>query len=619
MRQLIVQAVLVIVCFFAAPCARPQPCLDSIRTLFTAARPDTAHFYLLNRLLQTSGCPPDSLLKYALLFRRLAEGSYLSRSVPYTYYASAYAFWGLNKNTDALRDLYTAAAIWEKGPMDELQLARCYELIASLYQRLEKFGDALTFNRRALALKRRVGIGQVMIPIYNNLGKTFRALGMKDSAIYYLDQAQAISRRLGNVLYAAQIVNNIGNVFWEAGELGAADSCYKKALTGFQRLGYAEGIAQTSFNLGTVAWRRADYPQTIAYSLESLRALPKGQPLEHQEWIYHYLSGAYAHTGDYRKAWLYDTLYNDLRDSANTLSQQKVVADMKEKYETEKKEQALVAAGERASHLALINRGNIQLIWVLAVTAILIGVMGYFLVRHSRRQQLLSQRLAEASLRENQQLISEQALKTHIAMLEGQEVERQRISRDLHDQLGSTLSSIQLLLQSRPFDWLAVRAPSGAGDPNRVFGLLDEAVVSVRRISHDLSTGILSKYGLAEALKDLKATIEASGTTVELEIGEEQQFRMPVMTEVYYIIRELVTNACRHGRSTSIFIQCLQEEKTLHVTVEDNGVGFDRSVRPAGIGLLNMEARLKKINGSYQLETAPGQGTCFFLQVPLEL
>jgi two-component system NarL family sensor kinase len=580
-----------------------QSYTDSIRTYLQSTKPDTGKTYLLLRLAQLPECPPDTLVAYGQHWYAYALKHKISTGVPEALYTTGLGWFRKGQNTEALDYLYKSAMAWEKSGQNPLQLARTYELIATLYKMLEKFPDALSYYRLACVIKKTQHNEVILLSTYNSLGNTFRALNQMDSAIWYLKKALPLAA--GNPLTKAQVSNNLGNIYWSLKNWSQANEWYKEGLHNFESLHHAVGIAEANFNLGAVATQLEQYPEAIVYYNNSLQAVSDGQSIEHQEWIYQHLGDAYFKTGHFEQAYNNAVKYATIKDSTLSLNIQKSIADLKEKYETEKKEHALALEQARTTKLSLINTNQMRLIYVLAGVAIIISIMGYFMISNMRRKQILAAELADLKEKEKQQMIQEQALRNNIAMLEGQEAERQRIARDLHDRLGSTLTSVRRFMQS----------PDHSG---KIDVMLDEAIDDVRRISHDLSDGVLQKYGLAEALEDLKDTTAAGGImNITLHQGDFGTLPASIAAEIYYITRELVNNAVKHSKASQLSITLMREEQLLYLTVEDDGKGFDTTAVNRGIGLANIETRAFKINAQFTIESYPGKGTCIFFTIPL--
>jgi signal transduction histidine kinase len=212
------------------------------------------------------------------------------------------------------------------------------------------------------------------------------------------------------------------------------------------------------------------------------------------------------------------------------------------------------------------------------------------------------------------QRVARDALRRVVA---GQEVERRRLARELHDETGQALTSILLGLR-------AVEEAQKQGEVTRAVSHLRELVVAtlqdVRRLAVQLRPKALDDFGLVPALERLAQTFsESSGITVELEarVGTE---RLPaeVETTVYRIVQEALTNVVKHAEATSVSIFLVRREGVLTVVLEDDGKGFEANdVRSDSLGLEGMRERVALHDGRLTVETAPSSGTTLRVEVPL--
>jgi signal transduction histidine kinase len=195
----------------------------------------------------------------------------------------------------------------------------------------------------------------------------------------------------------------------------------------------------------------------------------------------------------------------------------------------------------------------------------------------------------------------------------GQEVERRRLARELHDETGQALTSIVLGLR-------ALEDANTGVDVNELRQLVVSTLQDVRRLAVQLRPKALDDFGLVAALERLAQTFsESSGIRVQLEasIGNE---RLPteVETTVYRIVQEALTNVVKHAEAGEVSILLVRREGTLTAVVEDNGGGFDpEQARSDSLGLEGMRERVALHDGRLTLESAPGSGTTLRVEVPL--
>jgi signal transduction histidine kinase len=212
------------------------------------------------------------------------------------------------------------------------------------------------------------------------------------------------------------------------------------------------------------------------------------------------------------------------------------------------------------------------------------------------------------------QRVARDALRRVVA---GQELERRRLARELHDETGQALTSILLGLR-------AVEEAKSGPDVTKGVGDLRELVVAtlqdVRRLAVQLRPKALDDFGLAAALERLAQTFsESSGINVELEaqLGDE---RLPneVETTMYRIVQEALTNVVKHAEATEVSILLVRRGGAATAVIEDNGRGFDpQAATSDSLGLEGMRERAELHDGRLTVETAPGTGTTLRAEIPL--
>jgi len=205
---------------------------------------------------------------------------------------------------------------------------------------------------------------------------------------------------------------------------------------------------------------------------------------------------------------------------------------------------------------------------------------------------------------------------TLTALLEGQEQERGRLARDLHDGLGGLLSGTKLQLS-----YLDPHQSETIEEGiSKSINQIDGAVEELRRVAHNLMPDLLTKYGLEVAIKEFATRISSSGLDIHTEfINYTNSISQEKQLILYRIIQELVNNAIKHAHTSEIIIQISEEEDMLNVTIEDNGKGFD----PASLdmrktaGFHNIELRVQFLKGTMHITSELNIGTSIELQIPI--
>ena len=204
-----------------------------------------------------------------------------------------------------------------------------------------------------------------------------------------------------------------------------------------------------------------------------------------------------------------------------------------------------------------------------------------------------------------------------------QELERSRIARDIHDQLGQQMTALRMnleLLASRAEhdDLLAEQAVR----TQRLAGELDK---SVDFLTWDLRPAALDHLGLAAALAKLASDwSERFNIAVEFDDGDTQSLRLPreVEANLYRLAQEALHNVLKHANATRVAISVQRRRGHLVLVIEDNGRGFDATATDSresngGLGLVSMRERGALIGGTVEIESAVGTGTTIFVTVPL--
>jgi signal transduction histidine kinase len=204
-------------------------------------------------------------------------------------------------------------------------------------------------------------------------------------------------------------------------------------------------------------------------------------------------------------------------------------------------------------------------------------------------------------------------------MLQGQEEERSRLSRDLHDQTGQALTALLLGLNAARRAGDLDEAKAALADLD---GIVHDALADVRSIAVRLRPAALDELGLAAALERL-AALAAEGTGAEVVVtttlGVDQRLPAEIETAVYRIVQEAVGNALRHGRANRVDVTVVTRPDAVVATVEDDGHGFDPAGVKAGrLGLVGMRERAMLFGGRVEVESSPGRGAAVTAELPLD-
>jgi signal transduction histidine kinase len=197
------------------------------------------------------------------------------------------------------------------------------------------------------------------------------------------------------------------------------------------------------------------------------------------------------------------------------------------------------------------------------------------------------------------------------ALLEGQETERARLARELHDETGQALASILLGLKSLEHE-------VGREPLVQLRELVASALGDVRRLTVELRPPALDDFGLQAALERLTSVLEErSGVRTELNVAT-RQLPPAYETALYRIVQEALTNVVKHAHAASVSIVVTQTDGAVRCVIEDDGDGFSPDdVREGALGLVGMRERVHLLAGRFEVESGPGRGTTLVAELPL--
>lgn len=254
---------------------------------------------------------------------------------------------------------------------------------------------------------------------------------------------------------------------------------------------------------------------------------------------------------------------------------------------------------------------DIVTIFVASSAVILLLAFGVVLFVLYYQRQLLKQKMKVQTLESERQSALLQAV------VEGQERERKRLAKDLHDDVGALLTATKMQVNQleRQLD-----NPSAA---TTFLGLtkelLQESVSSVRQVSHGLMPASLSRFGLGTAIENFVEPFnQAQALQIEVHYTLEAT-RYPEDFElgVFRIVQELVNNTAKHAEAQRVSIDLQTEDQQLVLRYQDDGKGFDPALIKEGLGLKNLETRVELLGGTHEVHTQPGKGLKGEFRLPL--
>jgi two-component system, NarL family, sensor kinase len=370
-------------------------------------------------------------------------------------------------------------------------------------------------------------------------------------------------------------------------------------------------ITVSTNGVGRALVAAGDKKKGIEYLVNSLSLAKQNNFLSLQQQTLQQLSLFFESEDDINNAYRYSRELLKLKDSlAEKINvNRRLLLDAK--FETGRKENLIsqLEAEKKIQQLSIRQKNILNYILIgSAATLLIISILSYR--NYRQNQKLQQQRINE--------LETEKQLAATEAVLKGEERERTRLAKDLHDGLGGMLSGIKYSLNIMKGN--LIMTPDNAQAFERSIDMLDSSIKEMRRVAHNMMPEALVKFGLDTALKDFCSDINQSGALkVNYQsIGlQNAVIEQTTAVTIYRIVQELLNNTMKHAAAKNAIVQVSKTDSLLTVTVEDDGKGFDASLlqQPKGIGWANIQNRVEFLKGKLDVNSQAGKGTSVLIEL----
>lgn len=505
--------------------------------------------------------------------------------------------------------------------------------------------SALQYTLEAARLLDGKGYGSIEGTLNDGLQSLYMSLAQYDKAVEYGEKAVALSKQHRNMENLATALNNLGLSYVELDRVNDAKRVYEEGLTIARRISYLPVEAMLLNNLSDILLREGHFEEAGANALKVLeinRQQPDSGTIMNANTILanHYLYKrehvkamqlanevlAYANQqsfddgrinaynilarnafamGEIAKGMQYQFLEHKVEEAVFNESVKQREAAWRVRLETGKKDaqiQLQLAQMYRKDTWNYVLMGSV-------VTILLLSLLGYR--NYLNRQKLQQQRINE--------LETEKQLAATEAVLKGEEQERSRLAKDLHDGLGGMLSGIKYTLNDMKGNLIMTRENAQAFE--RSMDMLDSSIREMRRVAHNMMPEALLKFGLDAAVADCCNDMNKSGVlhvsyqSIGLDAVDMDETKD---VAIYRIIQELLNNAIKHAAAKNVLVQLSYTNDQLVLAVEDDGKGFDPSIlkHVSGIGWRNIQNRVEFLKGKWDVASRIGNGTSIYIEMP---
>ncbi len=287
------------------------------------------------------------------------------------------------------------------------------------------------------------------------------------------------------------------------------------------------------------------------------------------------------------------------------------------RFQAERKQNEITQLTKDNEIQRLKARQNTTITYALAGIMVLLAFSGTVVYRNLKHKQHLLEQHEQIQKQKITELENEKQLLASEAVIKGQEDERGRLAKDLHDGLGGLLSGVKFSLANMKSN--VVLDAEHALLFERSLNMLDHSIAELRRVAHNMMPEVLVKFGLDEAIKSYCEELDKSGVfKIDFQtLGNIGRFDSQQEILLYRIVQELLNNVARHASASHVLVQLARQGQQLAITVEDNGKGFDTNqvLHSAGAGWANIRSRIDYLKGKLDVQSTPGKGTSVYITI----
>ena len=478
---------------------------------------------------------------------------------------------------------------------------------------LKNFNKAKVYTQESIEYNLKYNKLKDVALAYTNLGMIASEENDLSLALDYFMQALEINEQLENKIGIYNIHINLGNIFEKKGNFSKAIENFTLALNAFKEIDYKTGLISTYMGLASVHAKinqnklaHAYYDTCLMLTYETGEKKKRGE-------TYESMSNAYLDVGNFEKAYEYLDKFRILDDSIYKIEKEEKIADLTLKYEKEKDSARILFLENEnlEKDLDLRTRTNQRNIYLATGLGLFLIVSFFFIFyRHKARKDGI---IAEQKIK---QLEEEKKLLAARSIVEGQEEERKRIAKELHDGLGVLLSTAKMQFTS-----IKDKSPENRPLIEKATKLLEQATGDVRKISHNMMPGLLTKFGLFEAVEDLFEQLDETevlnaGVNIT---GETKRLAENTEIMLYRVIQEMVNNTLKHAQAKNISINMNLQPEMLNIQYSDDGKGFNvkEKIESKSIGMTSIQSRIKFLEGDVTAESKPNEGVSYYMQIPI--
>lgn len=488
--------------------------------------------------------------------------------------------------------------------------------IGQIFGRAKNYDKALKYFNLALQRTDNKKDSLDMSSVYFNIGSTYQMKNNLDSASYFYDKVIKFHpKHIKNKKILATTYNNLMAITIRDHNFDLAEAYGKEALTIHTANHDTLKMAGALNNIGGISMYRNDLEKSNEYNFKAIKLLKNQKSIKAREikgYTFDNISQVYYLQGKFKKAYDYLFESSEIKHRITIDNLNSKVTEIEAKYNLSK-----------ASEQTKIEENKRQKVeyWFYILVFSFIALLGLFWLNtinnKVKRKNLRLEHKQEKLLDERklEQIKKELQIKILNATIDAKEDERKYIAEILHDSVSTLLSSANMHL-------IALKNQLKKEIPEELIKsekIINEAADKIRNLSHKLISPVLIKFGLKTAIEDICEKYSNSQLIFRCKFIDIHRYNQNFEMKIHNIIEELINNILKHSNARKAFVKMEEKDENLLIKIQDDGDGFKISEinKKNGLGLSQIDARIKIMNGIFKIKSSKEKGTHILISIPL--
>lgn len=481
--------------------------------------------------------------------------------------------------------------------------------IANIYQDLKQYKKALHAHLEVAETYKKINDYEGLTFSYTNIGNAYLFLNDTVQAFDYYNKGRKLAEKHVFKREMSTLYNNMSSVLKGQKKYNEAIELCNKSLGLRMELHDDYGVSSAAINLGGLYLSKGDIHMVEQKLRLGLNISKKIDAKELELNAYGSLLSYYAHKKNTDSIIHYQNLYNNIQDFMFNGRMTKEIAEVQEKYNTTEREKEILAQRANIAEKELyINQKNTQIIG-LVILAIVVAILGYLLFN----QQKLK----------NNQLKKEGELKEALIKIESQnklQEQRLNISRDLHDNIGAQLTFIISSIDNLQYGF-KITNQKLTNKLSSISTFTKETIYELRDTIWAMNKSDISLEDLQVRISNFVDKVNSISKETKFEfnidplVSNEMTFTSVKGMNIYRMVQEAINNALKYAHAKTIKVEFKNEKGKLHISINDDGQGFDLKTIQPGNGLNNMKKRAQELGTTLNILSKINEGTSIEFEV----